>query len=200
MRGSRLAVSLAVALLVPAAAFAQGGGIGIGPRITFVRGSEAVPDSSQRFFGGKLRLGGGHSAIEVAIDYRSGVTGSLTERVKSYPIQGSLLLYPVRARIAPYLLGGIGWYSQQVTRFEAPTGRVIVDEVTTRKMGYHVGFGGEVRAHRRLGLYGDYRYTMLGFGDDEDGAQVLPGFVPGADRLRLSHEGSMFTWGAIFYF
>ncbi len=156
--------------------FAQDGGIAIGPRLTFVRGDEASPEGSQRFVGGALRLGSGRAAIEIAMDYRSDVTGNLTERVKSYPIQGSLLLYPVRARLAPYLLGGIGWYTQKVTRFSAPTGTLIEGEETTRKMGYHAGFGAELRAHRRVGLYGDYRYTMIGFGGDDDS-----GFLPGCD-------------------
>ena len=186
-------------LLVPTLGFAQDGGIAIGPRLTFVRGDEASPEGSQRFVGGALRLGSGRAAIEIAMDYRSDVTGNLTERVKSYPIQGSLLLYPVRARLAPYLLGGIGWYTQKVTRFSAPTGTLIEGEETTRKMGYHAGFGAELRAHRRVGLYGDYRYTMIGFGDDDDSG-FLPGWIPGSERLKLSHEGSVFTWGALFYF
>jgi hypothetical protein len=176
---------------------AQGAGIAIGPRITFVRGAEEA-EGSQRFVGGALRLGSGRAAIELAMDYRSDAGGPLTEQVKSYPIQGSLLLYPVRARLAPYVLGGIGWYSQKVTRFSAPTGTNIATDETTRKMGYHFGFGAELRAHPRFGLYGDYRYTMLGFGDDDEG--VLPGWIPGAARLKLSHEGSMFAWGAMFYF
>jgi Outer membrane protein beta-barrel domain len=186
-------------LLVPTLGFAQDGGIAIGPRLTFVRGDEASPEGSQRFVGGALRLGSGRAAIEIAMDYRSDVTGNLTERVKSYPIQGSLLLYPVRARLAPYLLGGIGWYTQKVTRFSAPTGTLIEGEETTREMGYHAGFGAELRAHRRVGLYGDYRYTMIGFGGDDDSG-FLPGWIPGSERLKLSHEGSVFTWGALFYF
>ena len=197
MRAS--AVAVAVLVLAPVAAAAQDGGIGIGPRVTFVRGSEDSPDGTQRLIGGVLRLGGGRAAIEVAMDYRSEDAGPLTESVKSYPIQGSLLLYLIRARVSPYVLGGLGWYTQHVTRFSAPTGTFVASEETVRKMGYHLGFGGEVRAVRHLGLFGDYRYTMINFGD-EDGAGVLPGFIPGADRLRLSHEGSMFTWGANFYF
>ena len=199
MRSKTLAAALALCL-APAIVSAQG--FGIGPRVTFVRGSADSPDGSQRFIGGMLRLGGGHTALEVAMDYRSEVTGTVTERVKSYPIQGSLLLYPIRARVAPYVLAGLGWYSQRVTRFEAPTGNYIVDDTTTRKMGFHAGFGAEVRAARHLGLYGDYRYTHISFGGDDEGggAQLLPGWIPGGERLKLSHQGSMFTWGAVFYF
>jgi len=198
-------------LLAPAAVQAQGagGGVGIGPRITFVRGTAEAPDGSQRFSGGMIRLGSGKSVLELAMDYRAGLTGDLTERIKDYPIQASLLLFPVRGRFAPYLLGGVGWYSQHVQRL-GPTQSVLEDE-TTRKMGYHAGFGGEARLHRHLGLYGDYRYTFIRFGDDElttptadqrpsGPTPLLPTWVPFADRLRMSHEGSMFTWGAAFYF
>lgn len=201
MRTLTLATVLGALLLAaPSTAQAQeGGSIGIGPRITFTRGSADSPDGTQRFNGGVLRMGGGRTAVEIAMDYRSGVTGNLTERIRSYPIQGSLLIYPVRARVAPYVLGGVGWYSQQVTRFSGPTGTVVVAGETTRRMGYHAGFGAEARVHRRVGLYGDYRYTMLRFNDDEAPSSI-PGWIPGAERLKLSHEGSMFTWGAAFYF
>jgi hypothetical protein len=191
---------VAAVLAIPGSAAAQGG-FGIGPRVTFVRGSEDA-DGSQRYIGGAIRLGGGHTALEVGMDYRSDVSGALTERVKDYPIHGSLLIFPVRARLAPYLLAGVAWYTQQVTQFSAPTGEVIVTDETTRKMGYHAGFGVEVRAHRHLGLHGDYRYTRIRFGDDddEDRSSVIPGWIPGAERLKLSHEGSAFTWGATVYF
>lgn len=201
MRKTLLA-TLATLVFLPTVGAAQDSGFGVGPRLTFVRGSEDAPDGTQRFAGGTLRLGGGRTAIEIAMDYRSEVGGSLTERVKSYPIQASLLLYPVRARLAPYLLAGVGWYSQRVTTFSAPTGTFVVSDETTRKMGYHAGLGGELRAARHLALYGDYRYTMIGFGGDDDGGgtSLLPGFIPGNDRLKLAHEGSMFTWGLVLYF
>jgi hypothetical protein len=203
-------VTLTLGLLLTAvsSANAQESGFGIGPRLTFVRGSGDSPDGAQRFSGGAIRLGGGKTALEVAMDFRSGVTGDLTERIKDYPIQASLLLFPVRGRIAPYLLGGVGWYSQRVEHLGAA--QAVVDEQTTRKMGYHGGFGGEFRVHRHVGLYGDYRYTFIRFGDDalSTGAigadpsreAVLPTWVPFAERLKMSHEGSMFTWGATFYF
>jgi hypothetical protein len=194
-------IAAAVAAILWGHGVALAQSVGIGPRLTFARGSADTPDSSQRFTGASLRLGGGRSAIELAMDYRNDVAGTLTERVKSYPVQASLLLYPVRARIAPYVLGGVGWYSQRVTRFSAPTGTVVVNDATTRKMGLHAGFGAEVRPHRRVGVYGDYRYTRLGFGGDDEGSNgLLPGWIPGAQRLKLSHQGSVFTWGALVYF
>ena len=198
----RLIITALVAFaFLPTVASAQG--FAIGPRITFVRGSEDLPESSRRFTGGALRLGGGRSAIELSMDFRSQEDGPLNEKIRDYPIQASLLLFPVRSRIAPYLLAGVGWYSQTVTRFVAPTGEFEATEETTREMGYHAGLGAELRLHRRFGLYGDIRYTKLGFGrddDDDDGDQNVPGWIPGASLLRLSHEGSTFVWGANIYF
>lgn len=194
----RLAAALVLTLAVPAAAAAQG--LGIGPRITFVRADTGAPEGSQRFTGGALRLGGGHAALELAMDYRSALDEPQIARVTDYPIQASLLLFPVRTRLAPYLLAGIGWYSQRVSRLDAPDGEVVFEE-TTRRRGYHAGLGAELRLHRRFGLYGDYRYTHLTFGDDDETApEVLPDWMPGADRLRLTYGGSMWNWGAILYF
>ena len=187
-----LGALLGTFLVSPAIVEAQG--VGIGPRLTFIRGSAESPDGAQRFSGGAIRFGGGRTALELAMDFRSDLTADLTERIKDYPIQGSLLIFPVRAKIAPYLLGGVGWYSQRVdTLGPVQTSR------TTRKMGYHGGFGGELRVHRRVGLYGDYRYTFIRFGGEE-AEPVLPSFIPFARRLKLAHEGSAFTWGASFYF
>jgi hypothetical protein len=191
-----------VLVMVPGGAFAQG--FGIGPRVTFVRGSDELPESSRRFVGGALRLGGGRAALELSMDFRSKEDGPLGEKIRDYPVQASLLLYPIRARFAPYLLGGVGWYTQTVTRFVAPTGEFVATDETTREMGYHAGIGAELRLHRRFGVYGDIRYTRLGFGrddDDTDGDENVPGWIiPGANLLRLSHEGSTFVWGGVLYF
>src|SRR5687768_10040738 len=105
-----LGVTLLVLLFAPQGAQAQGdAGISIGPRLTFIRGASDSTEPAQRFSGGVIRFGGGKTAIELAMDYRSGVTGDLTERVKDYPVQVSVLLFPVRGRLGPYLLGGVGW-------------------------------------------------------------------------------------------
>jgi hypothetical protein len=202
MRISTITLLLAF-VFAPASAFAQAGGFAIGPRVTFVRGSEDLPESSRRFYGGAMRLGGGRAALELSMDFRTSEDGPLNEKIRDYPVQASLLLFPVRARIAPYLLAGVGWYTQNVTRFVAPTGEIETTEETTREMGWHAGLGAELRLHRRFGIYGDLRYTRLGFGrddDDLDGDQNVPGWIPGASLLRLSHDGSTFVWGANLYF
>jgi hypothetical protein len=199
-RGTVGTIAAVLALAAAQPANAQSG-FSIGPRLTFIRGAEDSPDGTQRFSGAAMRLGGGRTALEVAMDFRSGLSGDLTERIRDYPIQVSLLVFPVRARLAPYLLGGLGWYTQNVERLSP--GPIVVEQETTRKMGYHAGFGGELRLHRRIGIYGDYRYTMIHFGDDDVDAGTsspFPGWIPFAERLKLSHEGSMFAWGATIYF
>jgi outer membrane protein with beta-barrel domain len=183
---------LAALVLTAVPAVAQSSGFGVGPRLTFVRGGDPAQDS-QRFTGAAMRLGAGKAALEVAIDFRSQLTGDLTERVKDYPIQASLLLFPVRTRIAPYVLGGLGWYSQRVE----PLLPVQTEAQTTRKVGYHAGFGGELLVHRHVGIYGDYRYTFIRFGGEDASAPIN---LPLVNRLKMAHEGSMFTWGATFYF
>lgn len=188
-RLSVLALAAVVLTAVPAAA--QSGGFGIGPRVTFVRGGD--PDaSSQRFTGAAIRLGGGKTAVELAMDFRSSVADDLSERVRDYPIQASLLIFPIRARIAPYLIGGLGWYSQRVETL----GPIVTTE-TERKVGYHAGFGGELRVHRHFGFYGDYRYTFIRFGGEDSDPLIN---LPLVNRLKMAHEGSMFTWGANVYF
>jgi opacity protein-like surface antigen len=193
--GVTLGALLAMFAGVPAIAQAQGG-FGVGPRFTFLRAGDSS-EGSQRFAGGAVRFGGGMTALEVGIDFRSTlVGGDITARIKDYPIQASLLVFPVRRTIAPYVFGGLGWYSRRV---EVLGPVQPIESETTRKIGYHAGFGAELRVHRHVGLHGDYRYTFLHFGDDDDTGES-PSLIPFAERLGISNEGSAFTWGATFYF
>ena len=173
---------------------------GVGPRFSFVRG-DLKADSSTRYSGAMLRLRTSpRTAIELSLDYRNHLNESLTERIKDYPIQGSLLLYPVRATFSPYLVTGIGWYSQRV---EALQDNQVLTSTKTRKTGYHAGLGADVRLGRHAAVHADYRYTFIGFGRDEDsepGVLPVPGFRGLQDRLKLSHKGSMWTSGVTVYF
>jgi opacity protein-like surface antigen len=172
--------------------------IGVGARIAMVKVDARADDDSTRFTGGFLRLSGNKTAIEVSFDYRS--TEDLLEQISYMPIQASLLYYPVRVRLSPYLLGGVGWYAENVKRFAAPGDEDPVAEDTTRRFGSHFGLGAELRLHRRFALTGDYRYTFLHLGEDDEAIYSTPSLIPFADALDISHEGSMFTWGAVFYF
>jgi len=195
-----LAVLAAIAG-VPAVAAAQA--VSIGPRMSFVRPDPALGTASDRYTGGTLRMKvSPRTAVEVAMDWRSNTSDDATVRISDYPIQGSLLLYPVRAAVAPYLLGGVGWYSQ---RMEALAGKEVVSQQTVRRMGYHGGFGGELKLGTRASLFADYRYTFIRFGGEETTAGGAGGFaIPGVgsllDNFRLSHEGSMWTGGVVINF
>jgi len=173
---------------------------GVGPRFSFVRG-DLTADSSTRYSGAMLRMRTSpRTAIELSLDYRNHLNESLTERIKDYPIQGSLLLYPVRATFSPYLVTGIGWYSQRV---EALQDNQVLTSTKTRKTGYHAGLGADMRLGRHAAVHADYRYTFIGFGRDEDsepGVLPVPGFRGLQDRLKLSHKGSMWTTGVTVYF
>ena len=197
----RLAV-VAAALLVgltPSRLEAQS--FGIGPRFAFVRG-DVNTDASTRYSGGLLRLRPSpRIALELSLDYRNHLNESRTERIKDYPIQGSLLLYPVRATVSPYVLGGIGWYRQRV---DTLADDLVVDSTTSSKTGYHAGIGTDLWLGRRVTLHVDYRYTFIGRqngdADTASGAVPVPGLGALQDRLGLSHKGSMWTTGLTVYF
>lgn len=192
-------------LVLPSTASAQA--VGIGPRMSFVRPDPALGTQSDKYTGGALRLKmSPRTSIELAMDWRSTTSEDATVRIRDYPFQGSLMVYPVRAAIAPYVLGGVGWYSQ---RMEALAGGEILASETVRRRGYHAGFGGELKLGRRLTVFADYRYTFINFGsDDEDdgpGAGAIPiiGGIGGMSllqNLKFSHEGSMWTSGVTFTF
>ena len=187
----------------PPRAGAQERAFGIGPRFSFVRGAAEVEGSAARFSGGQLRARlSPRTALELSLDYRSYVNDSLNERLRDYPVQGSLLLYPVRSTLAPYLLGGVGWYSQRV---DTLVDNLVVDSATTRTFGYHAGLGGELRLGSRASVHLDYRYTKIRFGDSggadtEPGAIPIPGLFGLQEKLKLSHEGSMWTSGLTIFF
>ena len=201
-RFGRLGVGVVagMCLVVGQARTAGAQSLGIGPRFSFVR-SDVNATSSTRHSGGLLRLRTSpKTALELSIDYRNRVNESLTERIKDYPIQGSLLMYPVRSTLSPYFVAGIGWYSQRVEQLQD---NQVLTSTKTRKTGYHAGLGADMWLGRHATLNLDYRYTFIGFGRDEEsqpGAVPLPGFIGLQNRMKLSHKGSMWTTGATVYF
>lgn len=206
MQASRAALCAAAlsAFLVPSAVSAQT--IGIGPRVSFVQPETAGGEDRDRYTGGALRLNlSRRAALELAADWRSTTSEDATVRVRDYPLQGSLLVYPWRTAISPYVVGGVGWYSQTL---EALVDGEVLSEHTDRRFGYHGGFGGEISLGRRATMFVDYRYRFIQFGDDADpvaGEQGAGGFgIPGVgslvDVFRMSHEGAMWTAGVVVNF
>ena len=87
----------------------------------------------------------------------------LNEKVTLTPIQLSLLMRLAGGSFSPYLLGGPGWYRRSVEVIEGSDLKV-----STQEFGWHAGIGLEIRAGKHLGIHGDYRYTFLDFGEDDD--------------------------------
>ncbi len=201
-----VAIAGFAALVVVASAGEARAQTGLGARFSWIRAS-GQPDGldSTRFFGGFFRARmSPRSAFELSLDYHSVTSpaGTGSMRVVEYPLQTSLLLYPVRSTFGVYVLGGLGWYWQKVQVFDIAG----VGGGTSRRFGYHAGLGGELEMGRHVAIHLDYRYTMIGTGDEPQGCSSCSGAVPipglGGlqDRLNLSHKGSMWTSGVAFYF
>jgi len=210
MRSMTFRLCAAVAVLMLATALpcrAQAQGIGIGGRFSLVRGDVQADASAERFTGGQVRAWiSKRTAVELSLDRRTQNNETLTERVRDYPFQASLLLTPVRSTFAPYVLGGMGWYTHRVDQI---AGKQVVESTTTRRVGSHAGFGAEMRLGRRAALHADYRYTFLRFGAADP---IRSGTIAGAiakshlsssgsgARFLPSYQGSMWTAGLTVYF
>jgi hypothetical protein len=165
-------------------------GFGVGGRIAWVNPDTEVDVDSVRYFGGQIRFIGGRFGLELSLDRHSESSEVLNERFTETPIQASLLLRG-GSKVAPFVLGGAGWYRRTVEAIDGPADL----DVTTTEFGWHAGIGLEILPTTHFGIHGDYRYTFLDFGDDEGdgGGGIIGGLFPG-------HRGSMWTMGATVYF
>jgi hypothetical protein len=188
-------------ILVGSSAHAQT--IGVGGRFSMIRGDVEAETSAERFTGGQLRIAvSKKTSVELSVDRRTETNEAGTERSRDYPLQASLLLFAVRSRVSPYVLGGGGWYSHRLDRLDGD--KDVIDSEVTRKFGYHGGFGGELRLGRHAGLHADYRYTFLRFGSDDTEGGAADAAARDrenlASRFMPSYEGSMWTAGLTIYF
>ena len=170
-------------------------GFGVGARITSMKSDTDSfgDDESARFTGVHIRMRPSPKmGIEVSLDRHSEEFDALDERVREFPLQASLLLYPMRGAFSPYLLGGPGWYTTKIDSLSDEDD----ESVSTRRFGWHAGFGAELVAGRHVGIHADYRYTFLNFGDDDENGNG--GGLLG--RVAPRHEGSMWTAGFTIYF
>lgn len=174
---------------IPAITHAQG--FGVGGRMAWIKADSDADADSVRFTGGQVRLLAPRLGLELAMDRHSETFESLNQKIVETPIQASVLLRFGGGSVSPFLLGGPGWYKRRV---EAVDGEADSD-VSTTEFGWHAGGGLEIKLGRRLGIHGDYRYTFLDFGDDEEDEDegIVGSLLPG-------HRGSMWTVGATFYF
>jgi hypothetical protein len=191
---ARPAFITAAFLIIAAPAAAQG--FGIGARLAWIKTTsevEALDDESQRFYGGHIRLSGARVGLEVSLDRHTEELELLNQKVTETPVQVSLLLKLASGSVQPYLLGGPGWYYHSISPIDGPADEL---DLSSHDFGWHAGGGLEIRAGKHFGIHGDYRYTFLDFGDDDD--EEIGGGIIG--RLLPGHKGSMFTIGATLYF
>jgi opacity protein-like surface antigen len=175
-------------LTCPSIGSAQG--FGVGARMAWVTADSDADLDSVRFVGGQIRLLSRRWGVEVSMDRHTESFELLNQKVTEAPIQASVLLRMGGGKLSPFLLGGPGWYRQKVELLEGPDD----PEVENTEFGWHAGGGLELLAGRHLGIHGDYRFTFLGFGEDDDEDEgVIGGLIPG-------HRGSMWTLGATVYF
>ena len=163
-------------------------GFGLGGRVAWVNPDTEADVDSIRYFGGQIRIIGGSVGLELSLDRHSESSEALNQKFTETPIQASLLLRMGSGKVAPFLLGGPGWYRRTVESLDGPADLA----VSTTEFGWHAGIGLEILATRHFGIHGDYRYTFLDFDKKED-----EGFIGG---LLPGHRGSMWTLGATFYF
>src|SRR5204862_6678614 len=112
---------------------------------SMVRGDVRIDPaaSAQRFTGGQLRARlSPKTSVEVSLDRRTQDSVDLSQRVRDYPLQGSILLFPIHSTFSPYLLGGVGWYTHMLDTMAA--GKALASD-SSPKMGYHGGFGAEMK-------------------------------------------------------
>jgi opacity protein-like surface antigen len=127
------------------------GPISLGGRATFFD----PKDGESNWYGGaQLRLyPSRYFAIEGSVDYRRTEFGDT--RIHTYPVQVSALIYPLgTTRLAPFILGGGGWY---YTSVRGPNG---FDD-TQNRFGLHAGGGLQFFLNNRWSIDGTYRYIWL---------------------------------------
>lgn len=198
LRAARLSILLAplTLLALPAVASAQ---FGLGFRMASMSGIETVngTDTPERWFiGGQIRLRGSRAALELSLDQHTTTNEALQLETRRRPFQTSLLLFMSKSAIAPYLIGGIGWYSQSI-KSTAPGATDAA--VSTRDFGYHFGIGGEFRFGKHIAAHVDYRWTKVN-NDSPNNEINIPGIGAILDKIGISTNSSMWTFGGTFYF
>ncbi|HWC51290.1 MAG TPA: porin family protein [Nitrospira sp.] len=125
--------------------------LSIGGRATYYDPKDA---DGEWYGGAQVRLHPSHYfAIEGSADYRR--NDFADTRVHSYPVQVSALIYPLgTTRLAPFILGGGGWY---YTTVKGPGN---FDD-TQNRFGLHVGGGLQFFFNKHFSIDSTYRYIWL---------------------------------------
>jgi opacity protein-like surface antigen len=125
-------------------------------------------------------------AVEGSISFHQEEFADGDIKVTSYPVQVSLLLYPLPGQgFRPYGLAGATW---SYTRFDYSSSLGGGDE-TDKQFAFHLGAGAEISLGARFTIFADYRWLFL----DE----------PGVDNSNIQNEKFdtwMVTIGALIRF
>ena len=98
-------------------------------------------------------------AIEGSIDFHSSEFSDGDIEVIQWPVQVSLLWFILpKAKITPYVLGGVGWYYTTTDFSGSLSG---VDSDTESMFGAHLGIGARLSLGQSLSLNGDLRYIFI---------------------------------------
>jgi hypothetical protein len=104
--------------------------------------------------------------VEGSIEFHSSEFNNGDIEVIQYPVQATLLLFPIPSApaVSPYVLGGLGWYYTTVDFSGSLSG---VSSDTESIFGAHLGFGARVRLGGTTTLSADLRYIFLEPDDDQ---------------------------------
>ena len=155
--------------------------LSIGGRATYF---DPKDGSSRWFGGGQVRLHPWrYLAFEGSADYRRNDIGDT--RVHTYPVQVSALIYPLgTTRLAPFLIGGGGWY---YTTVKGPGNF----EDTQNRFGAHAGGGLQFFFNNHVSIDGTYRYIWLEKIESKDQNLV---------HKKFQDNGHMITAAINFHF
>ena len=153
----------------------------VGGRATYFDPKEG---QSRWFGGGQVRVYPfKYLAFEGSVDYRRDDTGGT--RTHTYPVQVSALIYPLgQTRLAPFLLGGGGWY---YTTVKGPGN---FDD-TQNRFGFHAGGGLQFFFNNHVSVDSTYRYIW---------AEDIQSRDLNIKDKNFNGNGQMVTVGLNFHF
>ena len=153
----------------------------VGGRATYFDPKEG---QSRWFGGGQVRVYPfKYLAFEGSVDYRRDDT--VGSRIHTYPVQVSALIYPLgQTRLAPFLLGGGGWY---YTTVKGPGN---FDD-TQNRFGFHAGGGLQFFFNNHVSIDSTYRYIW---------AEDIQSRDLNIKDKNFNGNGQMVTVGLNFHF
>lgn len=138
-------------------ALSYGGDIfGIGPRGGYYKTSDA--DKGEFYVGAATRLRLGGLGFEGSIDYRSEEYENGALKLTSWPVNASLLIYPIPII---YGIAGFGWYNNTL-EYTGDIPLLSGMKKASQDVGYHFGGGVELPLGD-IALAADIRYVFLDY-------------------------------------